>query len=49
MDGTLVRQLGTLNMPGIGSGLRDAPCDAKFVGDYTDRPDTAILLRTLTG
>jgi outer membrane protein assembly factor BamB len=35
MGGTIERQLGTLNMPGIGGGLLDAPYDAKVIGDYT--------------
>ena len=33
--GTIERQLGTLNVFGIGNGLLDAPYDAKVVGDYT--------------
>jgi outer membrane protein assembly factor BamB len=33
--GTIERQLGTLNMFGIGNGLLDAPYDAKIIGDYT--------------
>jgi hypothetical protein len=33
--GTIDRQLGTLNVFGIGNGLLDAPYDAKVVGDYT--------------
>ena len=35
MSGTIERQLGTLNMPGIGNGLLNAPYDAKVIGDYT--------------
>jgi hypothetical protein len=34
-SGTIERQLGTLNMPGIGNGLLNSPYDAKVVGDYT--------------
>jgi hypothetical protein len=33
--GTIERQLGTLDVFGIGHGLLDAPYDAKVVGDYT--------------
>jgi hypothetical protein len=33
--GTIERQLGTLNVFGIGRGLLDAPYDAKVIGDYT--------------
>jgi hypothetical protein len=35
LGGTIERQLGTLNVFGIGNGLLDAPYDAKVVGDYT--------------
>jgi outer membrane protein assembly factor BamB len=35
LGGTIERQLGTLNMFGIGNGLLDAPYDAKVIGDYT--------------
>jgi outer membrane protein assembly factor BamB len=35
MGATIDRQLGTLNVFGIGNGLLDAPYDAKVVGDYT--------------
>jgi hypothetical protein len=35
MGGTIERQLGTLNVFGIGNGLLDAPYDAKVIGDYT--------------
>jgi hypothetical protein len=35
LDKTIERQLGTLNTPGIGGGLLNAPYDAKVVGDYT--------------
>jgi hypothetical protein len=35
VGGTIERQLGALNMFGIGNGLLDAPYDAKVVGDYT--------------
>jgi hypothetical protein len=35
MGGVIVRQLGTLNVFGIGHGLLDAPYDAKVIGDYT--------------
>jgi len=33
--GTIERQLGTLNVFGIGNGLLNAPYDAKVIGDYT--------------
>jgi len=35
MSGVIERQLGTLNVFGIGNGLLDAPYDAKVIGDYT--------------
>ena len=35
LGGTIERQLGTLNVFGIGNGLLDAPYDAKVIGDYT--------------
>jgi hypothetical protein len=35
MGGIIERQIGALNVFGIGSGLLDAPYDAKVIGDYT--------------
>jgi len=35
MGGTIERELGTLNVLGIGNGLLDASYDAKVIGDYT--------------
>jgi outer membrane protein assembly factor BamB len=35
MGGILERQIGALNVFGIGGGLLDAPYDAKVIGDYT--------------
>ncbi len=32
---SIVFQMGTLNQPGIGNGLLNAPYDAKVIGDYT--------------
>lgn len=35
MGGTIERQLGALNVFGIGNGLLDAPYSADVIGDYT--------------
>ena len=35
MGGTIERQIGTLNVFGIGNGLPDAPYSAYVIGDYT--------------
>lgn len=59
LGGIIERQLGTLNMFGIGNGLLDAPYDAKAIGDYTgltppsastsaDQQSSAGLRRVLT-
>ena len=35
LGGTIERQIGALNVFGIGHGLLDAPYHAKVIGDYT--------------